>query len=373
MDALSIQLTKELTLIEKKKDGIYFTEPKAIIELLNKIPIKYKNVLEPSCGSGEFLKHISTTNITGIELNKYIYDKISKTYPYVKNMDFLNYHQYNKHDLIIGNPPYYMTTQKYDSPLLYGRLNIYILFIIHSMKLIMKNGVIAFIIPTNFMNSSYYNKIREEIYKNWKIINFIKYSDIFEDTKQTVFGLIIQNKKPINNDKFVYIKNNNYYFVFDITNLPKTESYKTLNDIDYKVGVGRIQWDKNKDLFITTKTDTVLIYSSDITKNGIELKNKNYRYLDNSLGLNEPLLILNRGYGNAKYSMNIALLDGSFRYQLENHVLYIKSKNGKYDINMLKKIKKSLENTKTNDFIENIFNNNAITCYELQNIIPLYI
>jgi len=288
----------------------------------------------------------------------------------LNGINFLNYNKYNYHDLIIGNPPYYMIKTNYDSDLIYGRQNIYILFIIHSMLLIKNNGIIAFIIPINFMNSSYYNKIREEIYKKWKIIDFVQYNnDIFIDTKQKVFGLIIQKNKGDNN-KFVYIKNDQYYFVFNKSLLPMY-NYKTLKDIGYIVGVGTIQWDANKDNFIK-KSNTILIYSSDIDNNQLKLKNNKYRYLSGKVKyLNEPLLILNRGYGNAKYNINTAILDGTFNFQLENHVLYIKSKN-KTSINELKKIQKSLQSDKTKEFINNLLYNNAINCFELSNIIPIW-
>ena len=87
--------------------------------------------------------------------------------------------------------------------------------------------------------------------------------------------------------------------------------------------------------------------------------------------MNEPLLILNRGYGNAKYNINTAILDGTFNFQLENHILYIKSKN-KTSINELKKIQKSLQSDKTKEFINNLLYNNAINSFELSNIIPIW-
>lgn len=371
LDKLSLYLTKTLTLDEKKQQGIYFTPKDSIQQLVEKIPIQPKHILEPSCGSGEFILFFKDKNITGIELNKKIYESIKHKYKNIINIDFLQYYKCNFYDLIIGNPPYYMIKTNYQSELVYGRQNIYILFIIHSMFLVKKNGVIAFIIPTNFMNSSYYNKIRIEIFKNWKIVNFIKYdNNIFLDTKQRVFGLIIQKTKG-NNKNFVYIQKNQHYFVFNKSILPK-RSYTTLNDIGFTVGVGRIQWDKNKEFFVK-KSKTILIYSSDINNNTLNLVNRKYRYLNNNEKyLQEPMLILNRGYGNTKYDLNIALLDGSFKFQLENHILYIKG-NEKNTLNDLKKIKESLSNDKTKEFINNLFYNNAINCFELSNIIPIYI
>lgn len=379
LDELSILLTKQLSITEKKKDGIYFTPSKYALQLLNKCKEyhqKLTSILEPSCGSGEFLKILPKKNVTGIEYNDTIYKKIKDKYKNIIHKNYLEYNVEDEHDLIIGNPPYYMTKYKYNSELLYGRNNMYILFLVHSMKILKKDGIIAFIIPVNFMNSSYYNKIRKELYEHWTILQFVTYDiDMFKDTKQKVFGLIIQKTEPkdiTQNDKFVFIKNNHYYFVFDKSILP-TEDYKTLTDLDCKVGVGSIVWKQaNKPLF-SSSGNTRMIYSSDITPDmkTYSKNKKDYRYLkDDTMALQKPVLVLNRGYGNCNYVMSVGLLHGDYKYQLENHVLYIKQHDD--NIEQLKKIQSSLLNDRTKQFIDIMFGNNAINCFELQNIIPIY-
>lgn len=374
MDNVSQNILKKLSKDVKKNQGIFFTPSSIALKLFKMIPVKPTSILEPSCGSGNFMKILPKQITTGIELNKTIYDEIKPIYKNVVNMDFLQYNKKNKHDLIIGNPPYFMTTQSYESDLLYGRNNMYILFIIHSMKLLKQNGVIAFIIPTNFMNSSYYNKLRKEIYTKWTICRFVEYDDIFEETKQKVFGLIIQKSKSKSNKKFVFIKNDNYYFVFSKKNLP-TSNYTTLNDIGYDVKVGSIQWDASKHLFTNDDKATKLVYSSDITKNGIVFqdKKKEFRFLRNTKSLTGPVIILNRGYGNAKYEMNVTLFNPSYPFQLENHVLYIQKTENKPRLGNLRKIERSLKSKETQLFIDAIFMNNGINSYELQNIIPLFL
>ena len=98
---ISISLTSQLTKQEKKDGGIFFT-PRSIVDKALSSAINawtphqdlppIINVLEPSCGSGEFIEAVRTnpvlgqnpgrhTNITGVEFNSTIYGEIIKKYP----------------------------------------------------------------------------------------------------------------------------------------------------------------------------------------------------------------------------------------------------------------------------------------------------
>ena len=81
---LSKKLTSTLSKVEKKDNGIYFTPPSCVynnLQLLHPYMSTVSNVLEPSCGSGEYLSAIHATypslNITGIEYNTTIYESVS--------------------------------------------------------------------------------------------------------------------------------------------------------------------------------------------------------------------------------------------------------------------------------------------------------
>ena len=120
--SLSKDLTNKLPSAVKKENGIYFTPPSCInnnINLLKPYMSEIKSVLEPSCGSGEFITSLqsqfpNTISITGIELNDTIYNSIlhlsegSGSNVKIIKQDFLNYSPGAKFDLIIGNPPFYV-------------------------------------------------------------------------------------------------------------------------------------------------------------------------------------------------------------------------------------------------------------------------
>ena len=148
---LSEKLTKMLSISEKKENGIYFSPPSSIqknIEILKPYLKNIETILEPSCGSGEYITALCnldpTFNMTAIEFNKHIYDAIKlKLMTYknldIMNMDFLKYNTGKRYDLIIGNPPYYVMKKKdVDKKYLKyfdGRPNIFVLFIVKSLRI----------------------------------------------------------------------------------------------------------------------------------------------------------------------------------------------------------------------------------------------
>jgi tRNA1(Val) A37 N6-methylase TrmN6 len=121
-----------------------------VISVINNNDRKIKKILEPSCGSCEFINYIdsiySNTQITDIEYNDIIFNnikdiKIKNNSLYLFNEDYLKFDVDNKnlYDLIIGNPPYYVINSSNKEMKKYkeyydGRTNIFILFIIHSLK-----------------------------------------------------------------------------------------------------------------------------------------------------------------------------------------------------------------------------------------------
>lgn len=397
---LSHELRKKINKEDKKKGGIYFTPPDTIqknISLLEPFFKNIKNVLEPSCGSCEYIYALNNkypeVKITGIEFNKTIFDSLTNiTCDNIEliNSDFLKLYPNNepKFDLIIGNPPYFVVKKEDVISDYYnffdGRPNIFILFIIKSLKLLAEKGILSFILPVNFLNCLYYNKTREYISKNFKILNIEYCYDNYIDTKQETIIMIIQNNKNNKSNKHFTLEINNYTIFGCKNTISKIKGlYKnstTLNQLGFTVNVGSIVWNQCKNILTDDSSKTLLIYSSDIKSNKLALQkysNPDKKNYINKVGKKEPVILINRGYGVGDYNFNYLLVEGGFEYLIENHLISIKLNNSESYSNdsLIQKynnIIMSLKNDKTKKFIEMYFGNNAINTTELCNILPIY-
>lgn len=394
---LSRKLTTKLNKNEKKNNGIYFTPPETIYKNIKFLEPFMKNrmkVLEPSCGSCEYIVRLNNINpninITGIELNKTIFESIKQYNS--DNITLLNKnyltHKFNtKFDLIIGNPPYFVMKKKDVDKSYYnyfdGRPNIFILFIIKSLELLNNKGILSFVLPKSFLNCLYYDKTRKHILKNYNILNIIECDDNYIETKQDTIILILQNKKPTNNISYS-IKISGYTILGNQDNIKVIKKLynnsKTLFDLNYKVNVGNIVWNQCKNDLTDDNTKTLLLYSSDITNNKLSIKkysNKEKKNYINKKGDNTPLLVINRGYGVGSYKFNYCLINenDTINYLVENHLICIKYSNSiekEKLIDKYKQIIKSFKNKKTAEFIKLYFGNNAMNTTELCKILPIY-
>lgn len=400
---LTMSLTKSIGKQDKQNNGIYFT-PIGIVnktlQYLEPYMENVKKVLEPSCGSGEYINGLtslySALELDCIEFYKPIYDSIKSFEKTIIDSKILIYNEDyltsttiegKKYDLIIGNPPFYVM-KKTDVERKYweyfdGRPNIFILFILNSLEKLEEGGIISFILPKNFLNCLYYDKTRKHIAENYSVIMIDECNDDFIETKQETIIFIIQNNVPEKGENLKYILHQNEYTIFGTeTNINELKNMyhnsSTLAKMNFSVNVGNVVWNQCKDILTHNKNETLLIYSSDIKNNKLKIKKYSNEEKKNYIkkeGNDSPLLVINRGYGKGEYKFDYCLIEGGFQYLIENHLICIRY-NGEVNndelIKMYKKIIKSLENEKTKRFISLYFGNNAINTSELCNILPIY-
>ena len=414
--SLSKELTSKLSKTIKQSGGIYFTPPSVIaenIKLLEPYMNNIHSVLEPSCGSCEYinalLNNYKHLQITGLELNSTIYDSIkdlSSVNVKLYNSDYLKYDTSETYDLIIGNPPYFVMKKEIVDKSYYkyfeGRPNIFILFIIKSVALVKENGLISFVLPKNFLSCLYYDKTRSYINSLFEILTIVECVKAhYIETQQPTILLIIRKRplasvlngdltivnndlKPVANPAFV-LTHSNYTLFASKTNCSKLKNLllncSSLEQLGFKVSIGTVVWNQCKDLLTNDCSYTRLIYSSCIENNSLSLKTSKNDEKKNYIkkkGLKHPMLVVNRGYGVGNYKFNYCLINETYEYLVENHLItieYSKSKDLSNEelLNLYKKIIASLENSKTSEFVELYFGNSAINSSELSKIVPIYL
>jgi len=173
------------------------------------------NILEPSAGDGRFVPLLKEFNcpITLIELEKTKTDILHEIFDNeceIIGSDFLNYaikHD-KKYDLIIGNPPYISkksvpSDQRNASLDLIKHFeleetlfqNIWVSFILGSLKLLSDNGAIFFILPFEFLQVQYAEKLREFLEKNFNTIEITTFEDrIFTTIEQDICLVYLSNE-----------------------------------------------------------------------------------------------------------------------------------------------------------------------------------
>jgi type I restriction-modification system DNA methylase subunit len=125
-------------------------------------------------------------------------------------------------DVVIGNPPYVFTRdvefqdsfKDYVSKNFFsgkdsvsksharqsGKVNLYALFLVKSIKLLKESGLFSFIIPNNILRTTTYDIVRKFILDNCKIIKIIDTgTDVFEGVTASTIILILQ--KELNKEK----------------------------------------------------------------------------------------------------------------------------------------------------------------------------
>jgi tRNA1(Val) A37 N6-methylase TrmN6 len=385
----SVRLTNALSKETQQKFGIFFTPGNVIdyvFKFTKRIVKKTASVLEPSAGSGEFLRVFCNHyhHVDAYEINDLCIESLRAHFPNSKihHQDFLKSTVKQQYDLIIGNPPYFTVKRSdYSIPNTQGRPNIYVLFILKCLELLKPNtGVLSFVLPTNFLNSSYYDGVRRYINETCTILGIMPFKTDFLNTKQEIVVFTLK-KKQGNNTAFVL----EYGGVLVFNSSERIARMKellygsvTIASLGCKVQVGNIVWNQHKkNLRSTGKLP--IVYPSDVPVLALKLplntrNPEKKRYVLNSnkfKPFTRHVLVVSRGYGN---NGSLVLKCGIVRpvdngYLVENHLLCVSHKH----VKVLEKIRKDLtHNPRTLEFISLYCTNAALNVHELKEIIPIY-
>ncbi len=377
---LSKELSSSLSKDTRKKQGIFFT-PKNVRDLIISHIDKYnkspKNILEPSFGSGEFLKDVAKYNckVTGVEFNKTIFDKVVKEFKSnynLVNQDFLEFESKEKFDVILGNPPYFVVDTK-NTECMTGRGNIFVLFIYKCLtQHLQKDGLLAFVLPTSFYNCKYYEPCRKYIREHSTIIHVENVKAKYIDTSQDTMILIIKNTPSKTKDYIIDFPSNVCISPYEKRLKELMEESTTLDELGCSVKTGEVVWNQHKEK-LDDEEGTLLIYSSNIIDNKLVFNNllgdekKQYIKDYKKKPSKGPAVLVARGYGN-KYSFSYAVVEKDVEFYGENHINVIIPKNNY----CLSTILNSFEDERTDEFIRLYTGNGALSKTEIETILPIF-
>ena len=197
--------------MDEKNTGSYYT-PQILIDFMLQFIIskrQYTNVLEPSAGDGRFIKSLSNKKCTihAIEVDEKKVEVLQECKfgnTKVTCADFIDDEEY---DVIVGNPPYiskrnldeekrqisYRLMDYYGLPSNLFQ-NLWVSFILASIKLLAPDGSIFFVLPFEFLQVQYAEKLRNHLETRFNTIEIITFEEkIFDNIEQDVCLVYLEN------------------------------------------------------------------------------------------------------------------------------------------------------------------------------------
>lgn len=349
---VTIKYMEETDIHYRKSKGQYFT-PKSIREqLLSHLPNKIKKpkVLDPGCGTGEFLitakNYFKNPELYGWDIDSRLVELAKKIVPYAKFKvaDALKEEITGYYDFVIGNPPYYefspdKTIRERFKNIINGRVNIFSLFIQLGLELLKEGGYLAYVLPPSMNNGAYFSKLRKFIVGNSNVeyLKILENSALFHKALQMTMLLVLRKGK--NKGDYLFEKNGIQIFSENPEYLKKAfEGKACLYDLGFRVKTGRLVWNQNKE-FLTNepKEGIPLIWAHNITSKGLRMSTefKKPQYVKINDYDSGPAIVVNRITGAANSAkLKAAIIPEKMKFIGENHVnvIFPPKKEGQSDL-----------------------------------------
>ena len=212
----------------KKDNGVFYTHPELSSLILQELLIKDDAIiLDPCCGSGSFIYSALSNgclNVYGADIDGKAINFCKKHLGLktLKKIDTLGLSGAsvlkklglkNKVDYIVGNPPYCpidkeitIDTEEYHflRNVKDSGSNLFVAALYRAFELAKDDGIIAYIIPKNFLHVHSYSRLRRYILSSKTIVSIIDIGAYFPSVRGEQIILILKNS--FNADNVVAIK-----------------------------------------------------------------------------------------------------------------------------------------------------------------------
>lgn len=391
----------EASLDHRKKLGQYFT-PKPIRErLLDLLPKgNYRRILDPSCGTGEFLlsahERYPSAEIVGWEIDPVLARLAKNVAPFAQThrRDALEIpdNERESYDLVIGNPPYF--EWKPDSQVrerfqhvISGRPNIFAFFFAIGLDLIREGGILAYVVPQSMNNGAYFRSLRQHIVSRGGVVALepLEDQDLFQDAQQTVMLLVVE--KGRRSSRFTFQRNGIVIFSPDPTRLERAFKGKvTLGELGYAVRTGSIVWNQHKEhLSRTPKNAYPLLWAHNIGPEGLRFPvdhPKRPQYVRAKNPVEGPAILVNRITGAAsRATLRAAVVPEGMKFFGENHVNIVFPPEAVSQMRLglfgrcasasIEKVAKAIQSPDAIDAIRLVTGNTQVSATELTHLLPL--
>lgn len=245
---LENEYSKTVDLGHRRTFGQFFT-PFEIAKFMSKWVLDSEKqemeVLDPAAGFGVFPRAMTSFNkrkkihfdlweIDG-NIAKKLKDVVQeiKTEAVIHQADFLKNGWDKKYDGIIANPPYFKHHYINEKEKVFQEVclrtyfrfsiqtNIYCWFLIKAINLLDKGGRLAFIVPSEFFNANYGEKIKEYLKQCGVILHLISvnFEENVFDNALTTSVIILAEKSPQRHESI------NFYTVHDVKELVSVKDF----------------------------------------------------------------------------------------------------------------------------------------------------
>jgi len=338
----TLEYLARAALDHRKGLGQYFTPRSVRSKLLDLLPKRrYLRILDPACGSGEFLlsarERYPSATVAGWELDRALIDVAQEVAPGAQVLlrDGLQAPDIpgapGTYDLVIGNPPYFEfqpdpATRRRFADVISGRPNIFSCFLRAGLALLRERGVLAFVVPQSMNNGAYFKALRRSIRSQAKIVALhpIEDTGVFFDAQQTVMLLVLE--KGPRSDDFIFRRSGLEIFSPDTRSLELAfEGKVTLADLGCTVRTGRIVWNQWKEALTRDAAEgEPLLWAHNIDDRGLRFpfehpkKPQYVKAHDPDVG---PAILVNRITGaSSRATIRSAVVPDGMRFFAENHV-----------------------------------------------------
>lgn len=273
----------------KSSKGSYFTPAFIIDDIISRYYQENDKILDPCCGSGQFLLRFakqskcSYENLFGIDIDKICvriaainlllwYNDADFT-PHIYHLNtlqdidpnsFFDEHSflYDTFDIVATNPPWGSVIDRYKYKNKFPQISSgesFSYFLVMSHLFAKHGGIVSFILPESILNIHIHKDIRKYILEHFNIIQITDLGKVFTGVFTKVYRLDLKKETPcpehliqIQRDNNIFSQNQSVYFadsdyifnlqyqedVSDIINKVYAKNHLTLkNNADWALGI----------------------------------------------------------------------------------------------------------------------------------------